>query len=299
MKYLTGSEELNRIKNILEKSGFEKIGKLIRLPGGSCSFAYQADQFVVRFPKTNSVFRQMRREKKIIDAFYPLLPAKQRKKIHPLFLEEGEYPFSFLERFSGKICDNRPKSRYTTSYHQLTEQQKKLLAYELADFFLILHSLDVRELRTAQRNKTIQDWDFTKQPDFDYSEIKSALARYTDHQVDLDYYRIDTKTKKAFCHNDLSGSNMLLRASKKFILNGVIDFANACVTSICNDFVPLYKIDRRLAVDTLKIYNKTASCPIEQRQTDYLTLVYVGYCLYKTHLRKSLFLDNLLLPFLS
>ncbi len=299
MKCLTGKEEIDFITSLLNESGLKKIKILRRLPGGSRSFAYQADHFVIRFPKTPAVFREMRREKKIIDELYPQISGEYRKKIHRLFLEEGEYPFSYLEKFSGKICDNRPKSRFTTSYKNLTNKQKKLLAQELAEFFIILHSLNIGDLKAAQKNDTVNEWDFTKRPDFKYAEIQEALAQYTDHQIDLDQYQIDTVTKKAFCHNDLSGSNMLITTSKQHILNGVIDFARACITSTRNDFIPLYKIDRQLVVDTLTLYNKTAICPIEQQQTDYLILVYIGYCLYKTKLKKSVFLDNLLFSFLN
>ena len=299
MQCLTGKEEIDFITTLLNESGLKKIKILRRLPGGSRSFAYQADHFVIRFPKTPAVFREMRREKKIIDELYPQISGEYRKKIHRLFIQTGEFPFSYLEKFSGKICDNRPKSHFTTSYKNLTDKQKKLLAHDLAEFFIVLHSLDVGDLKAAQKNKTVNEWDFTKQPDFKYDKIKKALAQYTDNQIDLDQYQIKTVTKKAFCHNDLSGSNMLITTSKKSILNGVIDFAKACITSSCNDFIPLYKLDRRLVVDTLTLYNKTATCPIEQQQTDYLILVYIGYCLYKTQLRKSAFLDNLLFSFLN
>ena len=299
MQCLTGKEEIKFIKSILDVSGLKKIKTLRRLPGGSRSVAYQADHFVVRFPKTPFVFKEMQREQKIIDEIYLQIPDEQRKKIHRLFLEEGDYPFSFLERFSGRICDNRPKSRFTTSYKNLTDKQKKLLAHDLADFFIVLHSLNIGDLKAAQKNGTVNDWDLTKRPDFKYAEIQKALAQYTDNQIDLDRYQINTVTQKAFCHNDLSGSNMLITTSKQNILNGVIDFARAGITATFNDFIPLYKIDRQLVVDTLAIYNKTAVCQIEQKQTDYQVLVYVGYGLNKTRCCRSVFFDNLLFPFLN
>jgi hypothetical protein len=42
------------------------------------------------------------------------------------------------------------------------------------------------------------------------------------------------------------------------------------------DFYPLYKISRKLATDVLNEYNKLTTSKIEQKQTDFMALCYIG-----------------------
>lgn len=73
-------------------------------------------------------------------------------------------------------------------------------------------------------------------------------------------------TTIALCHNDLSWSNILLNPEEEDVLAGIIDFGNTVVMPKYQDFFPLYKISRKLAIDTMKEYNKITSSPIEQKQ---------------------------------
>ena len=74
-------------------------------------------------------------------------------------------------------------------------------------------------------------------------------------KIDLDYYKPTLpNTDKALCHNDLSGSNLLLNPESDDILAGIIDFGNVVVMPKYQDFFPLYKVDRKLAIDTLTEY---------------------------------------------
>ena len=83
-------------------------------------------------------------------------------------------------------------------------------------------------------------------------------------------------TTIALCHNDLSWSNILLNPEEEDVLAGIIDFGNTVVMPKYQDFFPLYKISRKLAIDTLKEYNKITSSPIEQKQIDFMALSYIG-----------------------
>jgi len=120
------------------------------------------------------------------------------------------------------------------------------------------------------------------------------------HGINLDEYKpTSPNTCKALCHNDLSGSNLLLSSESNDILAGIIDFGNTIVMPKYQDFFPLYKINRQLAVDTLNEYNKLTASKIEQKQTDFMTLCYIGYGLAQNKEKLSPYFMKILKPFLE
>lgn len=97
----------------------------------------------------------------------------------------------------------------------------------------------------------------------------------------------------------MSGSNLLLNTEKDNVLSGIIDFGNTVVMPKYQDFFPLYKIARKLAIDTLAEYNKITSYPIEQRQIDFMALSYIGFGLAQSKDGSSPYFLKLLQPFLE
>ena len=91
----------------------------------------------------------------------------------------------------------------------------------------------------------------------------------------------------------------MLNEKKDDILAGIIDFGNVVVMPKYQDFFPLYKIHRELAIDTLKEYNSLTDSKIEPNQTDYMVLTYIGYGLYKAKDDSSLYFLKLLKTFNS
>ena len=144
----------------------------------------------------------------------------------------------------------------------------------------MMHKIDYTKLHIPPTNETIDNWDVTQKVDFDYAKARAALKKVS--TFDLDDYHCDNKNEAlALCHNDLSGSNMLLNPEKDDILVGIIDFANAVVQPKYLDFFPLYKINRHLAVEVIKRYNKLVVDKIDIKQTDFTMLAYIGYNLAK------------------
>lgn len=299
MKYLTqeNADNLNLIKRILTQNGFSKIRMITHLQSGSRSLAYYADDYIVRFPKAEIIWQTMKREKNIIDTIYPYLMPIFANKIQKIDLINGEYPFSISKRINGKICDGRPESEYATLYQNLNAKQRKKLAYDLAQFFNIMHRIDYKILDIPASTEAIDNWNITLRDDFDFEKARQALLAY---KIDLSNYRViaapDTTT--ALCHNDLSGSNVLLNPEKEDVLAGIIDFGNTVVMPKYQDFFPLYKISRKLAVDTLTEYNKITSSPIEQKQIDFMALSYIGFGLAQSKDGASPYFMKLLKPFL-
>lgn len=299
MLYLTqeNADSLDFIKQILSKSGFPNIQNIIRLQSGSRSIAYYADDYIVRFPKAEIIWQTMKREKNVIDMVYPHLVPTFANKIHKIDLIECEYPFSVSKRFYGKICDGRPESEYATLYQNLTVTQQKKLAYDLAVFFNLMHQIDYKNLNIPEPNEAIDNWDVTSRNDFDLKKAQETLLPY---KINLNNYKsAHLNISKALCHNDLSGSNLLLNTEKDNVLSGIIDFGNTVVMPKYQDFFPLHKIARKLAIDTLAEYNKITSYPIEQRQIDFMVLSYIGFGLAQSKDGSSPYFLKLLQPFLE
>ena len=142
-------------------------------------------------------------------------------------------------------------------------------------FFHLMHQIDYTKLDISESTEAIDNWDVTLREDFDYTSTREVLLPY---KIDLDTYKSShPNMEKALCHNDLSGSNLLLNPEDDDVLVGIIDFGNVIVMPKYQDFFPLYKIDRKLAVETLAEYNKLTTSKIEQKQIDFLALCYIGH----------------------
>lgn len=281
MNYLTKekAQDINLIQDIILKAGYK--GEVRALVGGSKSFAFAIGDEVVRFPKAEIIWQTMQRENQILSEIWPLINDKFKNKIHPITLVEGEYPFSVVKKFVGKICDNRDDEVNVLKVQNLPKDKQENLAQTLAEFFAMMHQIDYTKLHIPPTNETIDNWDVTQKADFDYAKARETLKKVS--PFNLDDYRSDNKNELlALCHNDLSGSNMLLNPDKEDILVGIIDFANALVQPKYLDFFPLYKINRNLAVEVIKRYNEQVEDKIDIKQTDFTMLAYIGYNLAKT-----------------
>lgn len=298
MDFLTfeNINKLDFIREILANSGFSAIQNITRLQSGSRSVAYYADDYVVRFPKAEIIWLTMQREKAVIDMIYPYLMPYFEEKIHKIELINGKYPFSVSKRFYGKICDGRTESDYAVLYQNIKPAQQLKLAQDLAMFFYLMHKIDYTKLNIPESTEAIDNWDVTLRDNFDYKSVREVLLT---HEIDLDDYKSDfPNPNKALCHNDLSGSNLLLNPESNDILAGIIDFGNMVIMPKYQDFFPLYKVDRKLAIDTLTEYNKLTTSKIEPKQLDYMALCYIGYGLYKTKDNSSPYFMKLLKPFI-
>ncbi len=277
MTYITKetADNLDLIRKILADSDFKGIKDITRLQSGSRSVAYYADDYVVRFPKAEIIWLTMQREKAVIDMIYPYLMPYFEEKIHKIELINGKYPFSVSKRFYGKICDGRTESDYAVLYQNIKPAQQLKLAQDLAMFFYLMHKIDYTKLNIPESTEAIDNWDVTLRDNFDYKSVREVLLT---HEIDLDDYKSDfPNPNKALCHNDLSGSNLLLNPESNDILAGIIDFGNMVVMPKYQDFFPLYKIHRKLVVNILNEYNKLTISKIEQKQTDFMALCYIGY----------------------
>lgn len=281
LKYLTqeNADDIDFIKNILSNSNLSYlIGAPVRLVGGSKSFAYRVNDYVVRFPKAEIIWQSQQLETKISELLQVNLPDKWKNKVTNISCcSTSQYPFAYHKIIKGKICDNiRGETDYNTCYDNLSESQKKLLAKDIAEFLVALHSIP-----TDITNPMAENWNFTNKADFDYSLCKTVLLKYSDNKINLDNFKCNIASDDVvFTHNDMSGINIILDETKDNVLQGILDFGNAGNMPRINDFFPYYKIHRHLARHIISAYNEISGIKINQSSADYTILAYLGYIMY-------------------
>ena len=281
LKYLTqeNADDIEFIKRILSKSNLSYlIGNPVRLVGGSKSFAYQINDYVVRFPKAEIIWQSQQQEAQISELLQKNLPDKWKNKVTSVVCcSTSEYPFAYHKIIKGKICDNiRGETSYNTCYDNLSESQKKLLAKDIAEFLVALHSIPTNII-----NPMAENWNFTNKADFDNELCKSMLLKYSNNKINLDDFKNDIANDDiVFAHNDMSGSNLILDEQQDNVLQGILDFGNAGNMPRINEFFPYYKINRQLSRDIIAVYNQISNTKISQQMADYIVLAYLGYIMY-------------------
>lgn len=301
MQYLDASagEDLQYIRQLLLNAGLKITATPVRLAGGSRSYAYAVDELVVRFPKAEIIWQSMRREQQIIRQIQPLLSPDLAAKVHQLELMETEYPFTVSERFAGKICDNRLPSAFAALYQDLSPLQKDNLAAEITAFMRQIHRMDYRRLTIPPAPESIDDWNVAANADFDLEIVSEMLKTASNGKIKLsDFSVAKMNITPALCHNDLSGSNLLINPNENDVLVGIIDFGNVRIMPAYLDFFPLYKINRQLALAVLRHYNAVSDEKIEQNQIDFMALSYIGYGFYRSQNPHNPYLMKLLQGFL-
>lgn len=256
------------------------VEKIIFLPGGSNSIVVRAGDFVCRFPQTETAFMAMRREAvvtEILKQNFPLF--SETTEVSVVEQTEDDFPeFSCHRYIPGRIIDNRRgETEFNMPYNHLTARQKKRLAERTAAFLAGLHSIPTELFQDLPPLSNEQNWDFTGRVNVRLS--RELLLKATNGRVDLKEFETECSQNAVFCHNDLSGSNLLVDLNKKDVLAGVIDFGDAGVFPQTNEFIPLYKIGRDFVCQTVEEYNKISPIPVDMREIDYKFLCFIGFFL--------------------
>lgn len=274
-------ENQSLIKSVLQASGLSFLqGEISRLTGGSKSYAFQVNDYVVRFPKAEIIFQSLQQESEISGLLQKnLSPRWQDKVTKVCCCAQIDYPFAYHKWIKGKICDNlRGETEHNTCYNNLSDEQKTYFAADVADFLTELHTI-----KSSATNPMAENWNFLNKEDFDYKLCRNLLHKYSHKQIDLDNFATNISDNNfVFAHNDMSGSNLAVDENQTHILQGILDFGNAGFMPLINEFFPYYKINRRLARQIILSYNKKSRQQINLQKTDYIALAYCGYFLCQT-----------------
>ena len=169
----------------------------------------------------------------------------------------------------------------------MNPKQRHQLAVDIAELLAAIHQIPVFEAQAIMQKyaKTCRNENKTAQADFDYTTAKENISDVSGGKINLDTFKTAIPTDGlALCHNDLHAGNMIIKDGK---LNGFIDFGEAGLNPRINDFFHLYRLDRDLAVDVIKEYNKISDYKIDIKATDYQFLSNTGYTLEKRKDRPS------------
>lgn len=247
------------------------------LTGGSKSVAVRVSDYIIRFATSKDVAENQKREVLISQMLHTHLPNEWKNKITDVKATDN---FAYHKMLRGKMFDK------TIS---LSEQQKDNLAYDIAKFLNALHKISKSEMVDID-NATISradDWNYTNSAKWNYETAKTLLQA---RNINLDNFKIVfNNDDKVICHNDLSGSNILLDDKQDSPLQAIIDFGNVAVMPRSNEFVPFYKISRNLAHKIMDCYNQISPKAVNKKEVDYKALSFIGQVLIENQNKENFF----------
>ncbi len=268
----------------LKKLNFIKNYEFEILSGGSRSVALLVDGYVVRFPKTKEALESQEREALILEKVYGFMPSFVLSKTAQSKMC-GEK--SYQKAINGRILT-------TTDYQKMSQTQKEELAKEVALFFAAIHEMPLSLFEEVESSckPYADDWNFTKKESWNYLKAKDCLLL---RGINLDDYKTSFDDDDlVFCHNDLSGSNLLIDDNDAF--KAIIDWGNAATMPRTNEFVPLYKISREFANLVIKYYNNYSNKKINIKEVDYKALSFIAFVMLENP--NSWFADTMIKNFL-
>ncbi|MDO5386941.1 MAG: aminoglycoside phosphotransferase family protein [Pseudomonadota bacterium] len=266
-------QQMNHDKKLPFAFDNEKI-KIISDKGQN--YAIKAGAKLIRVPKDthSQSWKDLLREKEISK----MLKSQnlQTKTSEVYTFSNEDISFAYHDMVPGDILEGKKGEEL---YTQLTEEQKNLLAGDLAVFFAELHQIPLDNLNDIPPYGAEKiSYDYEKRPDFDYVKNKKHLDKFG---INLDEFRTPITEDKVFCHNDLHGGNLAIDPEKEHVLNGIFDFGNADINDRSVDFIKICAVDRNLARKTLKEYNKITGANVSMKEVDYQYLNWISASIEK------------------
>ncbi len=178
--------------------------------------------------------------------------------------QDDKIAFTHHQKIEGQLLEGR---KGTEILNNLSPQQKKLFAEDLAVFFAEIHSIPPETVKhLPQGSQKAISYDYEKDPNFDYKQSKENLRSFG---LNLDDFRVPITQDSVFCHNDLHGGNLAVDPEKNHILTGIFDLGNADINNRSADFVKICAIDRNLAHHVVTHYNKLTGQHVQMKEIDY------------------------------
>lgn len=257
----------------------------IELSGGSRSKGYRVGDYIVRIPLREDSLTEQKREAEISALMHEYLPENLKSKVTNV-------------RFNGKCAyhkeiqgDLLEAYQVKNNYSAMDSKQRHQLASDIAELLAAVHNIPLEKVQAATQKyaKTCRNENKTVQNDFDYSTAKAHILEISNGKINLDNFKTTIPTGGlALCHNDLHAGNMIVKDNK---LSGFIDLGETGINPRITDFFHFYRLDRDLAVDVIKEYNKISDYKINIKAADYQFLSNTGYTLEKRKDRPSFKLE--------
>lgn len=234
-RYKDNDTNVQAIRFLIENS-FEglTVDSIRLIGGGNDCDAYEINNNTIfKFPKHERADFNIKKEIEILQ----FLENKLSYRI-PKVLYNGLPNICFKYHFGGfSKIEGVPLSKKL--YSSLSEGEREDLARDLADFLKELHSLEYEKYEEDILGKYRDDYDRLMkltQNELDDKAIVKLNGMYSNIFSNKDLLDI----RKALVHNDFSCGNILFDTEKKKI-SGIIDFGDAGVSDIDNDFYYLFE----------------------------------------------------------
>ncbi len=253
----------------------------VELSGGSRSKGYRVGDYIVRIPLREDSLTEQMREAEISALMQEYLPVHLKSKVTDVHFN-GKC--AYHKEIQGELLE---AYQIKNNYSAMDSKQRHQLASDIAELLAAVHNIPLEKVQAATQKyaKTCRNENKTAQADFDYTTAKENISDVSGDKINLDTFKTAIPTDGlALCHNDLHAGNMIIKDGK---LNGFIDFGEAGINPRINDFFHLYRLDRDLAVDVIKEYNKLSDYKIDIKAADYQFLSNTGYTLEKRKDRPS------------
>lgn len=246
------------------------------LSGGSRSRGYRVNGYIVRIPVRYEIHMEQKREAEISALMQQNLPEHLKNRVTNVCFN-GKC--AYHKEIQGELLDH--------VYTKMNFKERHQLAKDIAELLVAIHHVPTSQVQTITQKyvKTCRNENKTQQADFDYNIAKSQILASSGGSINLDEFKTELLTDNlALCHNDLHSGNIIVKDGK---LRGFIDFGEAGINPHLTDFFHLYRLDRDLAVDVIKEYNKISESKIDIKVADYQFLSNTGYTLEQRKHRPS------------
>lgn len=241
------------VKQIIQNT-FQDINvSNIRLIGkGNDSYAYEVNNTIIfKFPRHEKANENLKKEIEILKFLENKLSYNVPKVLYFGNLNlNSKYTFAGFNKIEGVSLTKE-------IFDSLSEEQKDELAKDLARFLKLLHSVNYNAYNEDIIENYMNDYNKIQELIYDKIDVKTKT------KVDNLYKNILNnkdflETTKSLVHNDFSCSNILFNKETKK-LAGVIDFGDACVSDIDNDFYCLLEesdeeLGRKFGIKVLEYY---------------------------------------------
>ena len=237
------------IKGIIEKEFGLTVKSVIVIGEGLDSIAYVVNnEYIFKQSKHNAARINLKREVQLLNYLNGKIT---------LQIPDIEY---YSERYS--VCGYKEikGNKLTPSiYRNLRDDEKDMLAQNIALFLRELHSIDLPDIEEFESD-IMDDYcsDYDALREMIYDKIPDKSKEYIDslYKRIFDDKRI-SQYDKAICHNDLSCNHIIMQNNR---VVGIIDFGDAAITDIDRDFIYLLEdsseeIGRDFGTEVLKYYN--------------------------------------------
>ena len=215
------------------------------------------NEFVVRVPRSQEAIKEMKQDS-ILSQYLNSYIKKTRIPQVSFIENNGDFPIAVHRSIKGKTMDCAGQAD-TIHYVNLSEQQKNLLAQDLAVFFNELHQAPIDEHSSVSRSCV----EYYDEKCFDI--YKEKMKHF---EINMEDFKTETKEDLVCCHNDCHGGNMAFDDKKDHVLQGVFDFGMCGINIRSSDFIKLYQINRELARRTVNEYNKISSKKVNIKDVD-------------------------------